>query len=450
MKRSLLFTNIVISLIFLSSTALCQESTQDSNTESDSPDLSDVAASQDLNRQVTVTAPKGVKIVDGDNHENGTLVPGEYLVKAGDLFNFLKKEVLPNIDFSKIQIPKIETPNTEGGAAEPPVYEGPKVYAANPYAEKSNPQPILSCTNYVNAVKLASPKLPPNPLPPPLLPPQTASVTLINKITKKKFRVTPQELAKMKISPDQFQIIRDADNRCGPTFVKESPKENSCALNRSVPKTFPDEEMKALLRDQILQYENSVTTKNTISTLETMIKTREKNPFIPQNASDGTVYPPFSPSQPTGCCSAYVSRALNIGGLVPPGLTRPKACQMKTALIANGFINILGLSDGKTTYTSPKSAPKGAILVYDDVVKENYGFGNGHIEVKTGSSGEPGYDSDYATPCAPKPTRKLVAILIKSSHANPKPEADDHDPCCRKGTKPADKTLLASLPQCEQ
>ncbi len=98
------------------------------------------------------------------------------------------------------------------------------------------------------------------------------------------------------------------------------------------------------------------------------------------------------------------------------------ALSAKTRLKKDGFINLLEIEPYKTQMRSPSQAPKGAVLVYSSGIPCGNVSDCGHIEIKTGNSGEKGYVSDFYLPDAinetPRARRygsnyKLVGIMIK-------------------------------------
>lgn len=98
------------------------------------------------------------------------------------------------------------------------------------------------------------------------------------------------------------------------------------------------------------------------------------------------------------------------------------ALSAKTRLKKDGFVNLLEIEPYKSQMRSPSQAPKGAVLVYSSGIPCGKISDCGHIEIKTGKAGEPGYVSDFYLPYAinetPRAKRygsnyKLVGIMIK-------------------------------------
>lgn len=107
-----------------------------------------------------------------------------------------------------------------------------------------------------------------------------------------------------------------------------------------------------------------------------------------------------------GACYRYVKEALACGPkgrrgsgdcLIPSWYSGVPASGAKNDLKRYGFVNLLEIDPYKTQITSPRQAPKGAVLVYSSGVpcRGTRIPDCGHIEIKTGSGNNPGYVSDY-------------------------------------------------------
>ena len=127
----------------------------------------------------------------------------------------------------------------------------------------------------------------------------------------------------------------------------------------------------------------------------------------------------LSINKSTGCCEAFVSRALMLGGLTPNLVRSEKAVDAGGELEKQGFKNILS-ANGK--YLDEKSAPRGAVLVYSGgkphVTVDKQGHKivskpDGHVAIKTEAEGIDGYISDFVSEHPPTAARTLIGIYIK-------------------------------------
>lgn len=129
-------------------------------------------------------------------------------------------------------------------------------------------------------------------------------------------------------------------------------------------------------------------------------------------------------SRSIGMCYRYVKNAL-AKGLTPGWFSDTAAKSGKETLKKYGFINLLEHEPFKTQIKSPNQAPKGAVLVYSSgksCRKSRTIKDCGHIEIKLGEEGQPGFASDYYSSTAindtPKARRwgsnyKLIGVMIK-------------------------------------
>ncbi len=125
-----------------------------------------------------------------------------------------------------------------------------------------------------------------------------------------------------------------------------------------------------------------------------------------------------------GRCYRYVKDALAAGKLIPSWYSGVAARTGKDALKRYGFVNLLESEPYKSQIKKPSDAPKGAVLVYSSGVpcKGTNIPDCGHIEIKTGRSGDNAYVSDYSYPTGinetPRAVRygsryRLIGVMIK-------------------------------------
>jgi hypothetical protein len=127
-----------------------------------------------------------------------------------------------------------------------------------------------------------------------------------------------------------------------------------------------------------------------------------------------------------GKCYRKVKDALAAGGLIRSWYSGIPARSAREALKARGFINLLDTQPYKSEMNLCSKAPKGAVCVYSSGIpckgsaRQNPDCG--HIEIKTGLSGNNAYVSDYSYPTAinetPRAKRygsryKLIGVMIK-------------------------------------
>lgn len=124
---------------------------------------------------------------------------------------------------------------------------------------------------------------------------------------------------------------------------------------------------------------------------------------------------------------ALLAKSRNEKSLIPYHYSDLAALGSKQSLKQFGFVNLLDSEPYKSEIgNSPSLAPKGAVLVYSSGIPCGRGKAQvpdcGHVEIKTGAEGQPGYVSDYysrdainQTPAARRyGTRyKLVGVMIK-------------------------------------
>ncbi len=129
----------------------------------------------------------------------------------------------------------------------------------------------------------------------------------------------------------------------------------------------------------------------------------------------------------TGFCYRSVKEALynkkGGNGLISAKPPDRAAIQAKDTLEKKfGFVNLLDVEPYKSELKSPSDAPKGAILVYSSGRRCGKVPDCGHVEIKTGEPGEPGYVSDYYSKTAINETPfalrfgtkyKLIGVMIK-------------------------------------
>ncbi|MGZ3692092.1 MAG: hypothetical protein ACXVAX_11355 [Pseudobdellovibrio sp.] len=119
--------------------------------------------------------------------------------------------------------------------------------------------------------------------------------------------------------------------------------------------------------------------------------------------------------------------------LIPSWYSGEAALSAKDQLKDYGFVNLLEVSPYNSQITLASQAPKGAVLVYSSGIPcqrsasqiknhEGYVKDCGHIEIKTGEPGEPGYVSDYYSDAPITETAgakrytsryKLVGVMVK-------------------------------------
>lgn len=108
--------------------------------------------------------------------------------------------------------------------------------------------------------------------------------------------------------------------------------------------------------------------------------------------------------------------------ILPGWYSDVTAANAKESLKNFGFINLLETEPYKSEIKSPTDAPQGAVLVYSSGVKCAGYKDCGHVEIKVGRPGEPGYVSDYYSKDAVNESKnalrfgsryKLIGVMIK-------------------------------------
>lgn len=125
-------------------------------------------------------------------------------------------------------------------------------------------------------------------------------------------------------------------------------------------------------------------------------------------------------------CYRSVKDALVAGGLIRSWYSDLAAANAKNTLKQRGFVNLLEREPYRSQITSPSQAPKGAVLVYSSGTPCGRGASRvadcGHVEIKVGGPGEPGYVSDYRSETAinetPRARRygsnyRLIGVMVK-------------------------------------
>lgn len=114
-------------------------------------------------------------------------------------------------------------------------------------------------------------------------------------------------------------------------------------------------------------------------------------------------------------CGAYVRLALWKAKVVPKGTYFDRyAKNFGCGLRNQGFRNLCGNScsaKSKTCNMNPYNAPKGSVLVYDNIPGYNCHVA-GHVEIRTSK----GFVSDYFSPrprSEATPCRRLIGIWVK-------------------------------------
>ncbi|MBC7464606.1 MAG: hypothetical protein H7256_01320 [Bdellovibrio sp.] len=126
-------------------------------------------------------------------------------------------------------------------------------------------------------------------------------------------------------------------------------------------------------------------------------------------------------------CYRSVKEMLVHGGLLKKRFSSLAARYAKNDLQEFGFINLLATEPYASQITSPSLAPKGSVLVYSSGIAcggrgHSYEKDCGHVEVKLGEPGQPGYASDYKSNDAINETSaskrfgskyKLIGVMVK-------------------------------------
>lgn len=125
-----------------------------------------------------------------------------------------------------------------------------------------------------------------------------------------------------------------------------------------------------------------------------------------------------------GRCYRQVKELLTKGRLAPSSFGSEPARLAKEDLKKYGFINLLETDPYSSQITKASEAPKGSILVYSSGIpcRRSTVKDCGHVEVKLGEPGEPGYASDYKSADAINETAsskrfgsryKLIGVMVK-------------------------------------
>lgn len=129
-----------------------------------------------------------------------------------------------------------------------------------------------------------------------------------------------------------------------------------------------------------------------------------------------------------GRCYRAVKNAMVSGDLIPRWYSDLAAKNAVNTLKSRGFINLLDFEPYKTEIRKASDAPKGAILVYENVPASNAACRRrskscGHIEIKMDGPGRPGYISDYRSTTAISetpasytrrgPLYRLIGVMVK-------------------------------------
>lgn len=181
----------------------------------------------------------------------------------------------------------------------------------------------------------------------------------------------------------------------------EQPAED--AARRPVPRGSPT-------REQIRRYASS-------SNVDRMIRFADRN--YGHNRRGG------------GRCYRKVKDSMAAGGLIPSWYDDLAAKNAVHTLqrAPRRYINLLDHEPYRSEITSPSQAPRGAILVYENVPRSNAACRRrsrscGHIEIKMGNPGQPGYISDYKgntaineTPASftrRGPLYRLIGVMVRT------------------------------------
>ncbi|AGH96159.1 hypothetical protein A11Q_1943 [Pseudobdellovibrio exovorus JSS] len=129
-----------------------------------------------------------------------------------------------------------------------------------------------------------------------------------------------------------------------------------------------------------------------------------------------------------GRCYRRVKDSLVAGNLIPNWYSDQAAKNAVHTLKGRGFINLLDYEPYKSEIKKASDAPKGAILVYENIPASNAACRRrskscGHIEIKMDGPGRPGYISDYRSATAISetsasytrrgPLYRLIGVMVK-------------------------------------